>query len=211
MTGGRYNGGNTGTVAASVHIQSKNRFFNIIGNVMGDSYISTYETTLADSSSSIYVLGWRGSASGNDPGNDTNVKRTLMRWGNWDSVTNATRWCVNATAPCTGSEVPSGIANFPNPVPASQSLPASFYYASKPSWWPSAKPWPPIGPAVAGGNITNMAGHAYTNPAADCYLNVMRGPIDGSGGPLNFNANTCYPSVTTSGPLPPTNLSAVVQ
>jgi hypothetical protein len=198
MIGHRYSASPNGTTQALIHLQTRSRFFNIIGNVMGDSYINTYETDLADSQSSVYVLGWKGSSTGVDPGNDTNVKRTLFRWGNWDSISNATRWCGNSsntgwTSVCAStSEVPSAIPNFPNPVPSSEALPASLYYPSKPSWWPAGKAWPPIGPDVTGGNISNMAGHANTNPAADCYLNVMGGAADGSGTPRTFNPAACY-------------------
>jgi hypothetical protein len=112
------------------------------------------------------------------------------------------------------SEIPSTITNYPNSVPtlgdtgAGQgALPASFYLSSKPSWWqfPSAgaiSPWPGIGPDITGGNVPNTAGHVYLNPAASCYYNIMGGPVDGSGGPLSFNAGTCYP------PAPPTDLVA---
>src|SRR5207245_7630948 len=88
-------------------------------------------------------------------------------------------------------------------------LPASLYLASRPNWWPAAKPWPSIGPDVTGGNITNMAGHAYTNPAADCYLTVMGGPTNGSGGPLRFNATECYGNSGSPSSVPssPSNLN----
>jgi len=87
-------------------------------------------------------------------------------------------------------------------------MPASFYYNSQPSWWPSGKAWPLIGPDVTGGNIAGTGGFANTNPAEDCYLNAMNGPSDGSGGALSFNAAACY---TNSSPVPPpTGLTAVV-
>src|SRR5207245_8842003 len=162
-----------GNINTAVEAHTNNRFINVVGNVMGHSHFTTYETNQAANDNAVFNLGWQGNISGTAVTNDPNVKRTLLRWGNWDSVTNAVRWCVDATAPCTGSEVPSGITNFSNPVPANYTLPASFYYISTPSWWPSAKPWPPIGPDVTGGNITNLAGHANTNPAADCYLKVL--------------------------------------
>ncbi len=223
MIGGRYSGGNTGQISEAVHIETNNRFMNVVGNVMGDSYFTSYEDNLGSNGTSIYSLGYQGSGSGTPVTSDSNVKRTIMRWGNWDSVTNAIRWCGNSSdtgwsATCSSTtEIPSGITNFSTPLPtlgdtgAGQSaLPASFYYSSTPVWWPSGKAWPPIGPDVSGGNISNMAGHAYTNPAADCYLNVMGGATDGLGNPLTFNANTCYSSGNPL-PLPPTNLSAVVQ
>ena len=70
-------------------------------------------------------------------------------------------------------------------------------------------PYPPIGPDVSGGNITNLGGHAYLNPAANCYFNVMHGPANGSGGALTFSAATCYPTTTGSTPASPTNLRII--
>jgi hypothetical protein len=115
------------------------------------------------------------------------------------------------------SEVPKGLNVYANAVPSSTSLPASFYLSSKPAWWPSGKPWPAVGPDVTGGNIgycrsgkystlqalssagcpggtyqKAVAGHAYSNPAMDCYVNVMRGPTDGTGEVLTFNSEACY-------------------
>ena len=92
-------------------------------------------------------------------------------------------------------------------------------YAAKPAWWPAGNPWPVIGPDVTGGNIgtcsgggyngaqatsasqctggtlisAGLNGEAYSNPAMDCYLNVMGGPPDGTGSLLtNFDADVCY-------------------
>ena len=192
------------------YIAPQSRFMNAVGNILG-GFFSTYESSQAYSNTSVYLLGFDSNLN-----SDSNVKRTLLRWGNWDIVTNAVRWCGNSsdtgwsTTCGSTSEVPSGIANFSNPVPSKgdttigqPAMPPSFYLSSRPSWWPLAKPWPAIGPDVTGGNITNTAGHAYTNAAADCYLNVMNGPVDGSGGPLSFNAGKCYP------PAPPTEVEAV--
>jgi hypothetical protein len=118
-----------------------------------------------------------------------------MRWGNYDTV--------NAGSRFNSSEVPSSLggaqAPYSNPVPGNNNLPPSFYYSTRPAWWTSTtKPWPPIGPDVGGGNISGVAGHAYTIPAEDCYLNTMNGATDGTAGPYKFNANTCYPAPLAS-------------
>lgn len=204
FVGRRYAASPFGSVQDMVQIQARGRFYNVIGNVMGDSYITTYETTLAQSNVSVFNLGWQGNASGaGNPTSDTNVKRTLLRWGNWDSVTNATRWCGNSsntgwsTTCSSTTEVPSAITNFPNSIPATETLPSSFYLSSRPSWFRSVA-YPPIGPDVSSGNISSMGGHANVNPAADCYLNVMSGPADGSGSALTFNAATCYPASSSA-------------
>ena len=94
------------------------------------------------------------------------------------------------------------LVQFPylNPCPSSDTLPASFYYSSTPPWWPSSKPWPIIGPGVTGGNVSGVNGLVYTNPAEDCYLNVMSGNTNGTSNVLSFNEATCYGTLTTKSP-----------
>jgi hypothetical protein len=76
---------------------------------------------------------------------------------------------------------------------AKRALPTSFYLSSRPNWWPHAVPWPAIGPDINGGN--GPGGHvvstAAANPAEYCYTAIMGG-TDGTGSPLNFNADSCY-------------------
>jgi hypothetical protein len=168
------------------------RFFNIVGNVLGQSGIQTqYQRTPSEGDEdepSIFVLG-TGTVNCCFSG-DANVATTLMRWGNYDTVTAGVRFLA--------SEVPSALdgaqAPYSNPGPGVQTpLPASLYLSARPAWWPAGKPWPAIGPDVTGGNIPNVSGHAYTIPAQDCYANRMLGPADGTGDVLSFNAATCYP------------------
>lgn len=221
--GSQPNGGNTTTGGLGPELLNAfSRFYNIVGNVFGTgSVFNSYQctTTSCPSGNSIYDIG-----IGDEVPNDSNVQRTLLRWGNYDTVTAAVRWCGNSsntgwsTTCASTSEIPSGITNYANPVPASTTLPTSFYLSSEPSWWPSTKPWPPIGPDVSGGNMAGLGGHAYSIPAADCYANVMSGPANGTGSVLSFNAATCYGSSTvtttpppTSPPAAPTNLKAVAQ
>lgn len=203
-----YNGWETGKSSNTlpVQLQAKHRFYNLVGNVLGrTSYHSHYEDLApsgTNGNTSIYVLGWSGQVgSTDDTGipNDTLVAATVMRWGNYDTFNAASRFVA--------SEVPSGLIKYANAVPANNNLPSSFYLSGQPNWWPAAKPWPPIGPDVTGGNIAGLGGHAYTIPAQDCYSNVMGGPADGSGNALNFNADSCY---GTNGPPPPDGLTAIV-
>src|SRR5947207_14925320 len=132
---------------------------NCLLNEIGYLSISiTHEAYIVYNKTSIYKHGWQGNASGVVPPTDTNVKRTLFRWGNWDSVTST---ADNTNGDQTGtrfvaSEVPSGISNFSNPVASTQTLPASLYLFARPAWWPGSIPWPAVGPDVSGGNITNM-------------------------------------------------------
>ena len=174
-----------------------------MGNVLGQPGVQT--AYVGTRSRTIYILG-----SGNGLNKDPNVALTALRWGNYDVITGANRFCGNASD--TGwsstcghtSEVPvnlSGVQSaYSNPVPSygdtgakQPAMPASFYAHAIPSWWPKGKPWPPIGPDVTGGNIGGLlAGHAYTIPAEDCYLKVMEGNSDGTGGPYGFNERKCY-------------------
>jgi hypothetical protein len=197
------------------------RYFNLVGSVLGTQSYHTHYTTQSTSAtdcgngntaySSVMVLGYSDQNGTNfSPAcsseafvipNDMNVAPTLMRWGNYtacagDGACNAVRF-VNA-------EVPSGLTNYPNTVPATQNLPASFYLSSKPSWW-GAMPWPAVGPDVTGGNVASVGGHVYHNPAATCYLNVMGGLTTGSSGALTFSADRCYGTAAVP-PAPPTNL-----
>ncbi len=186
---------------AAVALYSNNRFFSLIGNVFGATNWSTYQTLLAHSTTSIYEFGWQGTGSGSSVTNDANVSRTVMRWGNWDNVNNATRFVA--------SEVPTGIANFANPVPASQTLPASFYLSAQPAWWgtPWSTPqWPPIGPDVTAGTLTSSGGHAHKIPARLCFENTPLDPAYPSSNPRIrlFNASTCYAQTI---PAAPANLT----
>jgi hypothetical protein len=208
------NGNETTGGLGALLINAFSRFYNVVGNVLGASVFTHYRNDLSTNfpgSTSIVNVGF-----GDEIPNDPNVARTLMMWGNYDTVTAAVRWCGNSSDPgwgtnCAGtSEVPSGIANYANPVPSSTSLPPSFYLNTKPSWWPSTKPWPAIGPDVTGGNLSGFAGFAYSIPAADCYSNVMGGPSNGTGSVLAFDSSACYQTSSVN-PKPPTNLTGVVR
>ena len=202
----------------SVGLEFWNRFYNLVGNVLGTSgYHNTYESSVnvcgsscQNPSTSIYVFGFSGASTQScaNPSYcppDPNVATTVMRWGNYDTV--------NASVRFVGSEVPSGLPQYANAVPASEGLPASFYLSSQPSWWSfpngTSTPYPAIGPDVTGGNLPNVGGYAYMNPAENCYANVMGGPSNGTGGALNFSADNCYSS-GNQGPQAPTGLTAAV-
>jgi hypothetical protein len=185
LVGNAYNAGSIGNVHSPFAISCYNRMWSIVGNVMGDSSLySTYEGTGDDST----IYGFGGDVGGSGCSTDTLVAGTAMRWGNWDDVTSTspttdgdqtgTRW--------ESSEVPSGIGFMPNPVPSTQTLPSSLYLSAKPSWFGSLA-WPGIGPDISGGTVSNKGGHIRLNPAADCYLNTMSGPTNGSGSALTFS------------------------
>jgi len=186
-----------------IHLEAWNRYYNFVGNVLGKiGYHTRYEAAASSSTDagnasigdkSIYTLGYSGNEGTilSPIPNDTLVKVTMMRWGNYDTVHAATQW--------NASEVPSSLSAFSNAVPGNQALPNSFYVSAKPSWW-TATPWPAIGPDVAGG--ADPTGHAHKIPAHACYDTTSK-----TGGILNFNAVNCYPDTTTPGA--PTNLRIV--
>ncbi len=205
--GGGSSGGKA-TETQAVILESFNRYYNLIGNVLGTSGYHTQYQSIAPSgatncSAYIYNLAWSGNnCNTGSIANDPTTSTTLMRWGNYDVVNAAVRW--------VSSEVPSGLSSYANPVPGNDTLPASFYLTAMPTWWgvvgQAAIPWPAVGPDVTGGNVSNVGGHAYNIPAASCYLNIMGGKTDGTSGVLTFNANSCYPMSPNRAPVSPTNL-----
>ena len=189
-----------------------------IGGVIGGSFNTNYEAspntgTTSPCYTSIFVLGWVAgcaAVSGNFH-DDTEVANEMMRWGNCDTVT--------ATCRFVNSEIPTASTPFFNglTVPASHTLPSSFYYNSRPAWYASAygnPPFPPMGPDVTGGNLATLpAGTANEIPARLCYENT---PQDSTNYPgttiIAFDANNCYGTgVGSNPPAAPTNLSAVIQ
>ncbi|HVP56610.1 MAG TPA: hypothetical protein VMU02_00820 [bacterium] len=206
-----YDGTQTSQTVAFL-FQSFSRYANVIGNVLGRSgyhnnYQSAYGGSSANCDTSIYNIGWGDTGCGavTINGDPTTVK-TIMRWGNYDVVSGTVRF--------VSTEVPSGTSPYGNAVPASQTLPASFYLTSLPTtWWgtPWGTPaWPPVGPDVTGGDVTEgsgakagLDGHAYKIPARLCYENTST-----TSGIKNFNARNCYQTAKTAGLSAPTNLTA---
>lgn len=188
-------------------LESFSRYTNFIGNVLGTSgWNNRYQvdsgSTTTNCDTSIYNLGWGGTqcTNGSPAVNaDPFTATSLMRWGNYDVVNAAVQWNF--------AEVPTGLPIYANAVPATHNLPASFYLASAPLWWPSGKPFPPIGPDVTGGNVPNVGGFAYTIPAQDCFTNIMGGSLTVAGAALPFNASTCYSVSAPTVGLNPVSLS----
>lgn len=221
---------------APVLFNAYSRFYNLIGNVLGNPEQHANYAALvgAYNGNGVGAVG-----SGDGVSNDPNVALTLMQWGNFANC--------SGVSPCqtslfSASQVPSALtgtqAPFSNSVPSSDTLPASFFLSAQPSWWPSAIPWPPVGPDVTGGNVSYCTGGTYTgtyvvssaqcpggttkllaggriyaNPAMSCYLNTMGGAPDGTGNVLTFSADKCYPTSSSSSPppSPPTGLTATVK
>jgi hypothetical protein len=205
-------------------IQFGSRYWNIVANVLGNgTYQNTYQNQGKSGSPTscpaypwtvIYSLNFgNGNQTPFSPTcqgslftlvNDPLVSASLMRWGNYDTV--------NASVQTNSAETASSASTYPglsSPSTTWSSYP-SFYLSSKPAWWGSM-PWPAVGPDVTGGNIASVGGHAWHNPAANCFLNVLGGKADGSSGPLNFAASSCYTNTASAGgPPPPSNLTSTV-
>jgi hypothetical protein len=227
-------------------IRAWSRDYNIVGNILGQpSYHTVYQSyatsttggvNSGNESSTVYAFGYSGSGgtcSGGEPPCDALVWPTIMRWGNYDVVNAATQWNSTEASPAANTYVN---ANFTSSYfsTLSHTLPASLYYSSTPSWWPSGKAWPPIGPDVSTGNVgictgtyagaqatssaqctggtlsTAWASTVTSIPAQDCYLNTMGGPPDGSGSVLSFNASVCYDPASSGLPAPPTGLTLTI-
>lgn len=168
----------------AIHIYAANRYQNILGNVLGtDAYHTRYESFPPDGTNcdtSIFAIGWGGNCGGGAIADKATTRTTTMRWGNYDTVNDATRF--------QASEVPSGDATYPTPVPATQVLPASLYRPSRPGFFGSAAAWPAIGPDVTGGDVAGLGGHVNRIPAKICY-DTGSFALGGT----TFNAATCYP------------------
>lgn len=137
---------------------------------------------------------------------DTQVVPYLMRWGNYDVITGAVRWCGSSsdtgwsTTCGSASEIPTTITPYANSVPtlgdtgAGQgALPASFYYSTAPSFFGTV-PFPPAGPDVANGNLGNCSGGNYSGMAATATSQCTGGTlITAWAGHSNANpAMNCY-------------------
>lgn len=205
----------TGQTSAVI-LEAYNRYFNIVGNVLGTpGYHSNYQVSPLSATdggsantanTSIYSFGYSGNEGTHGAfNNDVTLLATTMRWGNYDTVNNAVRFLA--------TEVPTGLSLYGNVLPISQVLPASLRLTSQPGFWRTAwgtPPWPAIGPDVTSGDLPGLGGHAHNIPAQMCYANS---PIDNAypgaadRGMLLFNADRCYPSA--NGPVAPTNVRIV--
>jgi len=113
-----------------VDLYQKSHYYNIVGNVLGTSgFEDTYELenvnfSMCPGAKTIYKFGYTVGGDSDAAGNDPQVKATLLRHGNWDSVTQSTVW---------------------DPSITDHVLPASLYLTSKPAFF-GCRAWPAIGP-----------------------------------------------------------------
>jgi hypothetical protein len=157
--------------------RANNRAMNVVGNVLGQPGVSvTYDIHATSSSTgtagaedtAIYSLGFATGGFGAGGACvvtvcDPLASSTMVRWDNYDTVNKVVR--QNTTEGCPAS-VPFVTANCTNFSTPTTTLPASLYYNAKPSWWPAAKAWPPIGPDMATGNVSTCNGGTYASSQA---------------------------------------------
>jgi hypothetical protein len=169
-----------------INLFGLSRYANVVGNVLGTAgYHTIYEDDVSAPTGppdrAIYLLGFSGSRDTSGILNDPSVRTTMLRWGNYDTKTAATRW--------DPTEVPSGLSLYANPVPGNQILPKSLFLSAPPAWWTLSIPWPAIGPDVSGGS--DPTGHAYAIPARACF-DMLKDPNTGT--IVNYDIAPCYPA-----------------
>jgi hypothetical protein len=162
-------------------------YYSLVGNIGGSAALHAATTEVAQL---VSPSSRSGSGRGYDytfgygidsTGSATPAYTTAFLHGNYANADGSTNWASGTT----------------------QSLPASFYLSSKPSWWGSG-PWPAIGPDVNGG--PGPGGHAYQIPAQLCYENT---PKDANGY-LVFDPDSCYGQSSSPSVAAPTDLTVVV-
>lgn len=181
--------------ANPVKVYANDRYWNIVGDVLGTSTYHTAYGSGAGSGSTIYSFGEAYGSPGVPA--DSHVAESVFRWGNYNTVQGTVRWCGNSSstgwvATCSStSEVPTTLTKYAQTVPSTETLPNSLSLSAQPSWWasPCGTPsWPPMGPDVSGGAVTNVGGHVHKIPARLRYEN---GAKDGSNFLTNYDATTC--------------------
>jgi hypothetical protein len=205
----------------AIDMESFDRYFNIIGNVLGTpGWSTTYKVSAASATDnshcnstaetqSIMTLGFSGGNACYSGGtnNDPDISTYIYLWGNYDTASAAVRWCGNSSDPgwsttCSStSEVPTGLSSYAQPVPSSTTLPNSFYYGAQPSWYATAygtPPWPAMGPGVTGG--TGPGGYAYQIPAQLCLNKTVYD--------TNYAVESTISTITESGTTAKITLSA---
>lgn len=221
-------GGSACTVGmASIYLNAGSRYFNAVGNVMGSAALTQYSSYATATPGFPFfapiVSGFSDLNMSNGFCNnpacstatatyDPLTETSLMLWGNWDTITNATRFCTsNATpiAACTADERagsfqdttanPSTYAGLASP---STTFSASFLYSSKPAFF-GAIPWPAIGPDVTGGNLGICSGGTYAASYATSSGQCAGGGTLGTAFAGHANANpaaACYLNTMTGPP-----------
>ena len=144
----------------SVEVMKANTSLNFVGNILGYTGIYTaYEDGMGTGDNSrvntddlIYTFGY--SSDSDTTSDDQSSYDTVLRHGNYDNHNDSVQW--------DGSI-------------ADHTIPSSYYYGSKPSWWDNqsdsgkCRPWPPIGP--------DISGYVVDIPAKDRYEGQTYGAV----------------------------------
>jgi hypothetical protein len=153
-----------------IDINDLNDYYNVVGDIIGSPHATSqsYVDSKVDPASGFgskvcFRIGYDG--SDNTTVSTNTVSPTTFIDGLYGCQSGTFTWASGA-----------------------HSLPVSFFFSSKPSFWGS-QPWPPIGPDVTGGNITGVGGYANSIPAMDCFNSVTS---NGTTNVTTFNEATCY-------------------
>lgn len=133
-----------------LRVDAFNRYTNVIGNVFGLEGLEGEVQGYNLGKPIIYRLGSKNPSGTTD--DDPQVAQTLLRHGNYDSISKQTQW---------------------DPKIASKELPPSLYLKSKPAFFGNLA-WPPIGP-----DCTPMAG---TIPARERFLKMDQKELEAQDG-----------------------------
>jgi hypothetical protein len=118
-------GAQTGNISA-LQLANGDVDMTVIGNVLGSSAATDLGT---GAPSATYVATDSGPSSILQVESQSDVSYTSLVWhGNYDTVNKQVMWSAAI---------------------ATHDLPASLYLHARPAWWPSATPWPWVGPDLA--------------------------------------------------------------
>ena len=180
-----------------VHPMAGSRYFNVVGNVLGQAgYHNTYQCINEglNGETSIFVAGELGdncsnagdiaaycqnptpSGCGATGNNDVFGVNSLMRWGNYDTVSAAVRW-VSGEVPSTLEDTTGTVSAYAAILPSTEALPNSFLLSvlttssSTPCgtglWFnnnptrSTCEPFPYYGPDVTSGDLGTCTSGTY--------------------------------------------------
>lgn len=151
----------------AIEVDGYSRYFNLIGNVLGYSGITTDVSAMTSPSGvssrrinaadgynyahhfTAIMLGYKGEGGSGPPWDDSQVSATTADHGNFDYVTSALRWESDNT----------NVLDYTD-----HGIPNSYVYASKPAFFGDLV-WPPIN-ASSPGSLTDEAipaGYRYVH------------------------------------------------
>ncbi len=210
-------------------VEPTNGYFNVVGNILGSTSAcavqGSYERNNSNGATSPPVYDW-------EPFNlnglvvlnvvsSTRSQNSTMRWGNCDTISSPSCRFVAGEGTVTDS------FGFPNSLPSTTTLPASFWTSTAPVYNLTPQgtvPFPAIGPDITATNTagtpqiaiapdlavpanTAPAAHAWNNAAELCYMNSPIDPaypLEMDRGMLLFNGTNCYANAS---PVPTVSLT----